>query len=581
MAESRVSRYLSRLKDYETEKRYWIPLYQALAEIYLTRSADFTRASIPGEFLQDNIFDNTPQFSAYVMASVFLSMLWPDSSRTFNIVPVPQLKGQTGVEAYFRAVTDKMHLAMDRPEAGLQLALMAHFLDQGVFGTSGIATFDGPEDDPDVPVVYEAWDVKSMCIAENPQGFVDTVFIKIIRTVRQVYEEYGSGKRGDKISASIVEKYKAYKYDDKVEILKVLEPKTPELGKKGVAAMKCRSIHIDISNKVIMREGGFEEMPLAVGRMFKRADETQGRSCGMVALPAANSLNALTEAILVASEKQLDPPLALLDDGRLGGAVIDTSAGALSVLNASGRLGGEKPIFPLFTVGEMQSAEKLKEQLIQEVTQGFFLDRLLDLNNKTMMTAYETSVRNRLRGESTGAVFARQIMEVLSPTVKRTFNVMNRKGHFGFGDKGAGAEQRRRWLQLTGKDDMVVPEIVKKAVAAGLDVYDIEYISPARRFMQAEKLQGLFTALDSIAALAPIFPSIVHRVDPDIAADDIYTLAGAPKTSLRTPEDTQAARAADAKLQQTAGALNAGKDIAQIQRDSAQARVAMGTIPKG
>src|SRR3990172_1686106 len=579
--ESRVNRYLSRLRDYEREKQPWLIHYQALAEIYLTRKADFTHAASPGDFLQDNVFDNTAQFAAYVMASTFLSMLWPDSSRTFNIKPVRRLKDQPGVEAYFRYVTEEMHTAMDRAEAGLQLAFMEHFLDQGIFGTSGVAVFEGPEDDVALPVVYEAWDVKSMCISQNAQGFVDTIYFKINRTVRQVYEEYGAGKPGDHVSAHVVEKYKAGKYEDKIGILKVIEPKKAETGKKGWAAMPVRTVHIDITNKLIMREGGFEEMPVYVARMFKRIDEIYGRSPGMIALPAAISLNGLSEAVLVATEKQLDPPLAILDDGRLGGAVVDTSAGALTVLNASGRLGGEKPIFPLFTVGEMQSAEKLKEQLIQEIMQAFFLDRLLDLNNKTMMTAFETSIRNRLRGESLGSIFSRQEKEVLTPVITRTFNIMWRRGHFGVVQKGGGAEQRQLWKSLTGKDDVIVPDIIVKAVEAGLDIYEVEYISPAKRFMQAEKLQGLFTALDSIAALVPIFPNIVHRVDADILAHDIYPLAGAPKRSLRTMDDTRRGRAAEAERQNAAVALSAGKDLAQIQRDSAQARASMGTMGGG
>src|SRR3990167_7136319 len=574
MAETQIARYLARLRDLEEEKRPWLTHYQSLGELFLTRKTDFTRANSPGEFLQDNIFDNTPQFAAYVFASVCLSMLWPDAARTFNVAPVAQLKGQPGVEGYFRAVTATMHTLMDKPEAGLQLALMEHFLDQGVFGTSGIATLDGPSDDLSLPVIYDEWDVKTMFISENSRGFIDTIYLKLSRTVRQVFEEYGQAN----VSSVIQERYAAGKYDDKVEVLKVLEPKAPMPGKEGFLAMPWRTVHLDIDNRVIMREGGFEEMPVAVARIFKRAGEVQGRSPGMVALPAAINLNNLSESIIVAAEKQLDPPLALLDDGRLGGAVIRTGAGELSVLNASGRLGGEKPIFPLFTVGEMQSAKELKEQLIQEIMQSFFLDRLLDLNNKTMMTAYETSIRNRLRGESTGSLFARQIMEVLSPTIKRTFKMLYRKGYFGVIEQGQGAVQRRKWEQLTGKDTMIVPEIVKRAIAAGLEVYDIEYISPAQRFMQAEKLQGMFTAMDGMMAVGAIRPEILDNVDLDMWVRDLYKYGGSPNTSLRTPEDLRLARAALAERQNAAAALQAGKDMAQIQRDSASARQMMGTM---
>lgn len=576
-SQSRIDRYLSRYRDLEIEKQPWLTHYQALSEIFHTRKADFTHVSSPGEFLQDNVFDNLGQFAAHQMASVFSSMLWPDSARTFNIRPVRRLRDQPGVEAYFRYVTEEIHEAMDQARAGLQLALMEHFLDQGVFGTSGIAVFEGPEDDVSLPVVYEAWDVKAMCISQNAQGFVDTIYFKVNKTVRQVYEEYG---KEDVVSTHVTEKYQAGKFEDKIEVLKILEPKSIEQGKEGLAAMAVRSVHIDVTNKILMRESGFEEMPVFVVRMFKKADEVYGRSPAMIALPDAISLNGLAEGVLVATEKQLDPPLALLDDGRLGGAVVDTSAGALSILNVSGRLGGEKPIFPLFTVGEMQSAEKLEERLQAKIMQAFFLDRLLDLNNKTIMTAYETSVRNRLRGESTGSVFSRQEKEALVPLIERTFNIMWRRGHFGVVDKGPGAKQRAEWKELTGKD-IIVPEIIVKAIEAGLDIYEIEFISPAKRFMQAEKLQGIFSAVDAVLALAPVFPTIPDRIDPDLLLEDIYTLAGTPKHNLRTMDDTQKWRAAQAERQNAAAALTAGKDLAQIQRDSAQARASLGTTVNG
>ena len=575
MAESKVSRYVARLRDLELVKQPWLAHYQSLGENYNSRKMDFTRAGNVGEFLQDNIFCNVPQFAASIYASVCLSMLWPDAARTFNIVPVPQLRGLPGVEAYFKSVSLRQQQFMDRTEAGLLLALMEHFFDQGIFGTSGVATLDGPSDDLSLPVVYETWDVKSMFISENNRGYIDTVFDKTEKTVRQIYEEYGTGKPGDKISSRVVELYKSSKYDEKIELVKVIEPKTPIRGKRGMLAMPWRSCHLDMTNKLAMREGGFEEMPVAVARALKRAGEVQGRSFGMIGLPAAINLNSLSHDIIEASEKNLKPPIIVLDDGRLGGTVIDTSPDGLIVVNTSGRPFGEKPVQTLYTVGEMQSSKDLKTQLIEEVMQAFQLDRLLDLNNKTIMTAYETSVRNRMRGETTNSPFARQIMEVLTPTIKRTFNVLYRKGYFGdfpgVSENAPGVMQRRLWASIGGKDDMIVPEVVRKAIIAGLDVYDVEYISPAQRFMQAEKLQGLITSMEAKLAVAATRPDILDGTDLDKWARDIDKYSGSPNNSQRTEDEIRQVRAAMAERQNAVAALEAGKATADIQATSAKA----------
>src|SRR6185437_618527 len=241
---------------------------------------------------------------------------------------------------------------------------------------------------PELPLVFDAWGVKNMNISETAQGYVDQVYFVRPLKVKQIVTEYS--KPGDYLPKRIMEKFNAggTALEELIEVLIVIEPKAPEkddLGnmKRGVAGMPVRTVHIAIGEEATLRRGGFEEMPVAVGRLFKQLNEPYGRSCGMLALPDAQSLNTLTESVLVAAEKSLDPPLAVLDDGRLGGGIVDTSASAINVFNTSGRQSNEKPIFPIFTVGEFQHAEEQQKSLAAKIAQAFFLDRLLDLNNQT------------------------------------------------------------------------------------------------------------------------------------------------------------------------------------------------------
>jgi hypothetical protein len=577
-----VAQYLARWEELDSEKRPWLVHYQAIAEIFLTRKMDFTRLIIPGQFLQADVFDNTGQFALYQAASIFLSLMLPEAARTYEIRPARRLRGVPGIEEYFRYVTEEMHEVMDQPKAGLQMAAMEHFIDTLAFGVSGIGTFENPdESEPEVPVLYDSWGVKSMCISETAQGYVDTVYYKRKLKVRQLVLEYS--REGDRIPPAVQEKFDNRDYDHEVEVLIVIEPKTPEPGKRGIAGMRVRTVHIAPEHKFRMRVGGYEEMPVAVGRQFKTLDEALGRSSAMLALPDAQSLNALTEAVLVAAEKQLDPPLVVLDSGRLGGGVVDTSAGALNVYDAQGRLGNEKPIQALFTVGELNSAKDQQEQLKNKIMQAFFLDRLLDLNNQTQMTAYETSVRDRMRGEVLGGIFSRQEKEVWTPTIHRTFNVLFRKGYLGIIQDGVGAQQRRKWDRVSGAGKMVVPPAVTMAHRLGLDVFEVEYVSPAKRFQRGEKLQGLMRSLDAIIAAAgsgiPQLVAMADGIDPDKTRRDIYELNGAPITGLRTDEETLKFRAANSQQRQAKEQLDAKEQASNVALKAAQAKVALGTAP--
>lgn len=569
--------YLGNWEQMASDKQPWLIHFQAIAEAFFTRKMDFTRVIIPGQFLQADVYDNTPQFALHLAASVFLSMLWPDSARTFEIAPSRRLRDVPGIDEYFRFVTHEMHAAMDQPKAGLQVALMEYLLDLLAFGTAGIGTFANPdvEVEPEIPLLYDAWGIKNMNIAETAQGYVDTVYYVRPLTVRQLVLEYS--KAGDKIPPKVLELYNARKYTEKIDVLVVIEPQKPTPGKRGRLAMTCRTVHIAKDHGFRMRVGAYEEMPIHVGRQFKSLDEALGRSSAMMALPDAQSSNVLTEAVLVASEKQLDPPLVILDSGRLGGGVVDTSASAINVYDTGGRLGNEKPIQPLFTVGEFQHALDQLKELRNKILQAFLLDRLLDTNNTTQMTAYETSVRDKKSGQAAGGMFGRQEKEVFTPMIHRSFNEMFRKGYLGIVKDGVGARMQAKWDKIVGSNKVIVPEAVVKAYEAGLDVFEVKYVSPAKRFQQGEKLQGLMTFLDTVIALAPVFPGITDPVDTDQTILNLAKFTGAPMDEVRTKEKLIAFRAANTKKAAEEQGLNANEQKANIGLKVAQARSAMGT----
>jgi hypothetical protein len=311
--------------------------------------------------------------------------------------------------------------------------------------------------------------------------------------------------------------------------------------------------------------------------------EKYGRSPAMTALPDVSCLNALKESVIRAAEKQLDPPLGVLDDGRLGGGTIDTSAGALNVFNTSGRMSGEQPVFALYTVGESQSAEKIMESFKLNIAQAFSLDRLLDLNNNTQMTAYETSVRDRMRGDSLGAMFARQIAEVFTPVIIRSVSILHRKGMLGITDTGFVAKLRGAWAKILGKPVHVVPKAVTDAINAGLDVYEVEYISPAKRFMQSEKLQGIFTAAEFFQKMGvtPGAEEILDNVDFDDMARNVITYSGSPDTMQRLQDDIKKIRKGRAEAQQEQAKMEQIRQASEVARNAGSAAQSFGGMGGG
>ena len=396
---SKVKKALMRRKAMNDKKVPWLPHWQLLGEYIHSRKQDFQSTMQEGDFLNKDLFDGTAGKANAVMSSSLIGMLWPNGAKSVRLSPPRGVRETLEIKTYYEKVTEVLTDAMDDPKAGLATALDEYMKDQGCFGTSGIEVAE----DDNLPLVYRAWSVKEMTIDQGKNGFVDTVYIEQVWTVRMLCATYGLSK----VSEATREKYNQSCHDDKVSLLIAIEPRTmmEDGPKEGNLAMAFQSLHIELGADILLRESGFEDLPVKVGRFWKLAKETYGRSPGMEALPDVLEINSMWEAVTIAVEKMLDPPLGVLDDGRLGGGTIDTSAGAINVFNITGRAGERQPVFPLFTVGELQHVGKLIEQLTESIMNHFFMDRLLDLNNEKEMTAYETSIRNRLPGSTLNTLF--------------------------------------------------------------------------------------------------------------------------------------------------------------------------------
>lgn len=558
----KVSRAVTRNDQLKREKTVWNEHWQLLGEYIHMRKQNFTSTQQDGDFLSKELFDNTASKSNNTMASSLIGMLWPNGAKSFRLAPPSGIKETSEVKRYYEFVTARMAEAMDDPKAGLATALDEYMKDQGCFGTSGIEIMPGRKDSD---LSYKAWSVKEMSIDEGRDGFVDSIFIEIEWTLRQAALEYGL----EKLSEKSRELIKNGKLDDKIKILIAIEPRlefTP--GMEGNRNMPFQSLHIELSEKNLLREAGFEDLPLKVGRFWKILKEKYGRSPGMEALPDVLELNAIWESITVAIEKMLDPPLGILDDGRLGGGTIDTSAGAINVFNITGRAGERQPVFPLYTVGELQHVGTLIDKLTESISNHFFIDRLLDLNNENEMTLGEAQIRNKLRGGTLGSIFARQIAEVFDPLIERTFNVLFKAGKLGVAPNSL----EHFMKQLDGEDPVLIPDEIVEFMKNGRDAYKIKYITPAARIMDAEEAQGIVQTWELAGTMCAVNQEVIDNLDADESIKRFALISGAPSTILRAKGDVDTIRKARQDALAQAQQLQAAKAGAGAAKDAAQAQ---------
>lgn len=565
----RARKILDRFKAMKADKANWLNLYQDCAEYVMSRKQGFTGDQPQGQIQTDHIFDDTAPKANSLMAASIIGALWPNGAKSFRIgMPMgleEELGGETEeVKRYYQFVTQRMAEFMDNPKAGFITALEEYMLDQGAFGISGISIEDNL-DDYEVPLSYQAVDAKQLHIAEGKNGFVNTIYIHKEFTIRQLIEEYGWD--------GIAKKWRdAYQADGdcktKVKVLQAIEPRLEfDPYGFGVKNMPFASIHIDMDTEKIMRESGFHELPVAVARFWKAMGEVYGRSPAMQALPSIREANATGEAWILAMEKTLDPPLLVMDDGSLGGGIIDTGPGAIVVAAVSGRIGNQRPIEPLFIVGDLQWTAVRRKELEEIIKDHFFIDRLLDMNNEERMQNPEVYIRNQMRGQTLNTTYSRQQGELFVPVIETTFNKLFRRGLLGV---IPGSEQELELVQR-GVIPRYIPEAIVRRMATGQEVYKIEFISPASRIMQSEELTGIQNMLALTAQMAQVNPEALDILDLDWTLRRVQELEGAPRETIRSTEMIQKMRQQRAEMQQAMLQQEQMRQTSETARNMGQA----------
>lgn len=573
-AKSKAQKVLDKHARMVKEKQPWINTYKLVGEYVMTRKQNFDREVGQGEILTGQIFDSTAGNCNMMMASSLLGALYPYGGNSFQIVApdlMPdELKQRDDVKNWYMQVNNVMTSVMDNAKNGLRTSLIEYMTDQGAFGISGIAVFENEEDDL-TPVQFTAVDCKKITIAEGPNGFVDTVYIETEMTIKQLIQEF----KWANVSKRSRERYEKGEAEAIVKVLHAIEPRIDGAPYCfGTAGMPIASMHIEMDEKHELDESGFYDMPVFVSRFWKAMGEKYGRSPAMEAMSDILELNLFREASIVATEKMLDPPLAVNDPDILGGGTLNTSAGAVNVrkMGTQPSLQSNRPaVEQIITVSEMTSTYKRIEVLTTSVQQAFFIDRLTDLSSDQRMTLGEVQIRNELRGQSLSTIYDRQISELFTPLINRTFNILFNRKFFGImPDSKAHHAAIAQSIEVP-----LVPDVIADYALAGKEIFKITYTSPAARIMQAEEMMGIEKTALFAGQLAQLNPGVLDNIDMDKMIRRYSELSGASPSTVVSMETMKKLRDAKQKQQQQMMEMQAAQTGAATAKDAGSAAKSM------
>ena len=489
-----------RYQDLSNSRTNWEKHWQELADYMLPRKADITKKRTQGDKRTDLIFDGTAIHAVELLASSLHGMLTSPSTPWFSMrYRNPGLQRNDAANEWLEICLDQMYQHFNR--SNFQQEVHELYYDLVVFGTAAIYV-DGDKDG----LRFAARHIAEICISEDAEGRVDTVYRKFKMTARAMAQRFGV----DALPTAVVKDADNEPYKEH-EIIHAIYPR-PEAKGRAAKSKPVASVYYHKATKHLLSESGFDEFPFMVPRFVKDSVSTYGRSPSMTALPDVKMLNKMSETTIRAAQKQVDPPLMAPDDGFM--LPIRTTPGSLNFYRA----GTRDRLEPLQIGANNPLGLNMEEQRRNAIRQAFYVDQLL-LSQGQAMTATEVLQRNEEKMRLLGPVLGRLQSELLQPLISRSFALLLRAGLLPPAPE-----------ELQGQD------------------IDIEYVSPLAKAQKLTDLQSMLRGFEVMMQVAEIAP-VMDYLDTDRLVQYLVEVTGIPARVIRSDDEVKKIRRQQAQAQ--------------------------------
>lgn len=496
-----VSRLDRRYQDLSNTRTNWEKHWQELADYMLPRKADITKKRTQGDKRTDLIFDGTAIHAVELLASSLHGMLTSPSTPWFSLrYRNPGLQRNDIANEWLEVCVDQMYQHFNR--SNFQQEIHELYYDLVVFGTSAIYV-EGDE----AGLRFASRHIAEICISEDAQGRVDTVYRKFKMTARAMEQQFGAENLPTQVKKDLEkEPFKDH------ELVHAVFPRQNAKG-RGAKNKPIASVYYHKSSKHLLSEGGFDEFPFMVPRFVKDSVSIYGRSPAMTALPDVKMLNKMSQTTIKAAQKQVDPPLMVPDDGFM--LPIRTTPGSLNFYRA----GTRDRLEPLQIGANNPLGLNMEEQRRNAIRQAFYVDQLL-LAQGQAMTATEVLQRNEEKMRLLGPVLGRLQSELLQPLISRAFALLLRSG-----------------LLPPAPEELQGQEI------------DIEYVSPLAKAQKLTDLQSMLRGFEVMMQVSEIAP-VMDYLDTDRLVQYLVEVTGIPARVIRSDDEVKKIRRQAQQAQQ-------------------------------
>lgn len=296
--------------------------------------------------------------------------------------------------------------------SNFDLSISEWLLELVVAGTACMIVVPGDEDNP---VVYQAVSQSHVALREGAMGKIDLISRMHKMRISLVLQTWPDAK------FSITDE--ELKDDGEIDLIDVCYYDAKDRDWKYdvivTAGLKSKK-----EVRIVKRE--HKICPWIIARWNKAAEEVQGRSLVMQALPDARVLSAIKSYLLRQAALSIGGVFMVKNDGVINANNVRVFPGATIPVRTTGGPSGAS-IQPLSVGGDVNLADLVIRDLVNSIHQIMMNDGMPDVS-EGVRTATELVERMKELQQSLGAPFARILKEGIVPMLEATIAVLAEKG---------------------------------------------------------------------------------------------------------------------------------------------------------
>lgn len=478
-------------------------------------------------------YDGTAMRACNTLATGQSARITPMGARWFVLRPPASLTGNQVAENWYARCTEILIAKLG--SSNFYNRAYECYQYRGCYGISALETTAGAADRG---LHFRVMPVGTFSIAENSLDEVDTIYRRYYRTPAQLAEQFGEKALPKDVGKKFADA--ATRHLNSEEIIHAIEPRRDRDPRRMDAANKpTGSWHVHVASATLLRESGFDSMPVACSRWQTNALNPYGWAPADYALPEALQANFQEQMLDVLSELAAFPrilyPAGMKDEidfGALGLTSFDPSAGETAVPRewmTAGR----------YDISKDRAADKKRSIEAAFFTELFTaVSRLSPTATATQVGAIVSESREMFH-----PIYSNMVREFHTPVLRRCFTLLLQQGEMPPPPPG-----------VIQSDD-IGPFIADP---------EVEYVSAMALALEQSNIAGFSEILQVLTPLAQLDPQWLAFLNPEAIGPYLVIAKGLPTSFLRTPEQMQAMAQAQAQAQQAQQAMLATQAVRNI-----------------